>query len=169
MQKIKYKGGRMRKKLLMFVMLISIVTNLNAGDQSQRKADCDEGDAWACFQYARNAFGSSDYIKQKYYNRAWKLFPKQCNEGYGEACFSYGDLLRTGNFKNFGLKKDLPKAAQYFVKGCEFNQKVSCSYAGLSFDLGNGIPKNIEKARKYYKKSCELGYDKGCKQYNTVK
>lgn len=152
----------------MLVMLASITTNLNADIQSERKDNCNEGDPHACFKYAKNTNGS-DYVKQKYFSKAWKLYVKRCNEGYGGVCYEYGNLLRTGQFRDFKLKKDLPEAAKYYVKGCDFGDRLACSNAGLTYDLGNGIPKNINKARGYYKKSCELGYKKGCKQYNTLK
>ena len=54
-----------------------------------------------------------------------------------------------------GVIQDYAKAAEYFLKGCELNNSISCGLLGYLYSSGQGITQDHIKAAEYLTKGCE--------------
>lgn len=101
------------------------------------------------------------YLKKRGKHRdikeAMKYFEMGCKSGFG--CKQLGAIYMTGHN---GIKKDGKKAVDYYKKGCDNKDHVSCGLSGDLYVTGKFVKQDREKALELFEKSCNYGSDKYC-------
>ena len=87
-----------------------------------------------------------DYF-EKNPETAMKWYKMAASRGVDYAYACMGELY----YKGEGVKQDLGKAYELFVKSGE-KETLPLYYLGLMYELGQGVPKDTEKAKEYYLK-----------------
>jgi len=107
-------------------------------------------------------YGYEIYKKNDYPKAAF-LFDLACKNGAIYGCRNLGVLYLNGE----GVEKNLTKAKELFLYGCNNKIPNACLDVGL-FYVNYPVYKNVELAKKYFKKACKLGMEKGCKNYKLL-
>jgi len=149
------------KKLLLIVL---ILTGLDAAQYEENKRLCDEGNMVGCFNigymYMKGIRGAT-----KDENKALEYFKKACNGGDIDGCLNAGKYFEDGT----NVKQDYFIASGFYIKACDADEAYACMLLGNFYRDGNGtIERDREKAAAYFKKVCEYGYNKGCWQYELL-
>ncbi|CAH2058169.1 unnamed protein product, partial [Iphiclides podalirius] len=106
-----------------------------------------------------------DYLEaiKKDYKKAVTVYRTNCLDyNYGKSCLKVGNYAFLGRGRD---KPDVTEALQYFEKGCELNDPVSCLHAGVLLTAtspGVTVPRDIPKGYNYLKKGCDLNDDMAC-------
>lgn len=79
-----------------------------------------------------------------------------------QACLSGSqpDCVRAGlayTFGREGVTKDHALAHPLLLKACDGGHMVSCAYAGVDFETGNGTAVDLPKSGEYYARACNGG------------
>lgn len=89
-------------------------------------------------------------VKAKDYEKAGKIYEKNCEENRAWACASLGFLYEKGHLKILNLFESQNKAKELYLKACEGGNVRGCSGLGeMSFKSGN-----YEKAFEIFSKAC---------------
>lgn len=73
-----------------------------------------------------------------------------CEAGFGDSCLLYSNYT-----------KDLDQKEKLLIKGCDFNDAISCdAAASLYMDLGK-----IKEAKIFADKGCKLGNSISCARF----
>ena len=80
--------------------------------------------------------------------------------GLGDAvsCSLLGHAYRRGE----GVRRDLHKANELFLKACNMGYARGCNDVGISYELSRGYRQDYNKANAFYWKACDLGYAVSC-------
>lgn len=113
----------------------------------EKRGDCDQGNAEACYREAVKLKNKNDI------NKARSLVAKACDLGKSTVCQLAGNLFIKIN--------DHQKAEYYFSKGCKGGMIESCYMLGIFYVEGIQPP-NSQKALIYLLKSCDAGHIMGC-------
>lgn len=93
--------------------------------------------------------------------RAFDLFGKACDLGYGESCSNAGAKLV--------WKQQYAKARIFFENGCGLDSGAACYNLALLYEAGSGARQDFAKAKELAGKACDLGAQKGCEMYKKLK
>ncbi|CAG4934768.1 unnamed protein product [Parnassius apollo] len=106
-----------------------------------------------------------DYLEaiKKDYRKAAVVYKNNCLDyNFGKSCLKYGNYALIGRGRD---KPDPKEALQYFEKGCELSDPVSCLHAGvLLTNTGSEVTvqRDVPKGYNYLKKSCDQNDDMAC-------
>lgn len=103
--------------------------------------------ALAGFDEAAAAFGAGNYAKAQE-----ELQPLLANND-SRAQYSMGVLYENG----FGVSKDLPRAAAWYLKSAEQGNSDAQYNLGAMHEHGVGIPVNYLEAARWYRPAAEQG------------
>lgn len=151
---------------------------------------CDLGNTDSCTNLTLQALLKSldDHPDPKWEKLVTHGTVKGCELGELNACDSLGTDYEKGQW---GMKKDLKKAAELhsrackggvgsgcrnlgsmippdsrtlilFQRGCDSGDSPSCTLAGNQLDKGQGVPADPAGARSAFKRGCRLGDKKAC-------
>ena len=110
------------------------------------------------FELGQEAYGKGDYQK------AAKLWQKDCDDGNTLGCVFLGALYAEGK----GVRQDYQKAAQLWQKACDGGEAFGCNGLGILYNYGQGVRQNFSTAKQYYGKACDLGLQLGCDGYRIL-
>ena len=92
------------------------------------------------------------------FDKAEKLFKKECSDDLPVSCFNLGIMSQKG----YGLGKSAIAAWGYYDKACRGDYADACFNQATLVNLMPTVTKPDTMATGLYKKSCELGSSKGC-------
>jgi hypothetical protein len=81
-----------------------------------------------------------------------------CNGGDGESCFMLGSVYYGGE----GVSRNLEYSASLFDRSCTAGFTRGCGQIGESYLFGEGVPKDFVKARQILESACVAGYGPAC-------
>lgn len=130
---------------------LGIEKNLNKAVELYAKA-CKWLDSNSCIELGKIfKSGEAGFIDK---DAANKIFTHACDDlKSGLGCYEMGLSFVIENYE---------KSIEWFSKGCEFNNAVSCNILSLAYLSGANVKKNYEKAVIYADKACQLGEGKDC-------
>lgn len=130
---------------------LGIEKNLNKAVELYAKA-CKWLDSNSCIELGKIfKSGEAGFIDK---DAANKIFTHACDDlKSGLGCYEMGLSFVIENYE---------KSIEWFSKGCEFNNAVSCNILSLAYLSGASVKKNYEKAVIYADKACQLGEGKDC-------
>ncbi|XP_041971548.1 cytochrome c oxidase assembly factor 7 homolog [Aricia agestis] len=99
-----------------------------------------------------------DYLEaiKKDYSKAARVYKSNCLDyKHGKSCLKYGNYALIGR----GREKEEPvEALDYFEKGCDLNDPISCLHAGILLTATGPqakVQRDVPKGYNYLKKSCD--------------
>ena len=125
---------------------------------------CEGGHPPACIDLGMmysNGYGLDEDLLDKirleggtFYSKAFDLLTEACDNGYPLGCSYLGHIHEYGS----GVPKDLTKAMNLFIQGCDSGDGFGCYIAGDRFDR----KKEFSNAVKFYRKGCDRSYGLAC-------
>ncbi|XP_072393220.1 cytochrome c oxidase assembly factor 7 homolog [Diabrotica undecimpunctata] len=106
--------------------------------------------------------------------KGMKLLEKSCNHENGNACYYLSGMYIVGvkkdnvvgtlnqkdyNSEDYQVQKNMKKAFEFAVKGCNLGNMYSCANLGQMYAKGEGVEKNEKLASEYKTKAAELQKD----------
>jgi len=122
---------------------------------------CELNDAEGCFYAGQFLSGTDPQFKDDVKidtKKSLEYLEKGCDmtsNGHlaAECCFRASSSYIFGNN---GCNKDMKKAFQLSLKGCNFDHVESCANLSQMYLLGKGTKKDIELGNKYRAKTIEM-------------
>jgi len=123
------------KKIIIFLLTLHVVF---AFDLTFTKA-------FQNFNKGLRTYNSNPNKAQEYFKQSYILIQKLKNQNTSQITYMLGRMYCNG----FGVKKDLNKAEQYFLKSLQLgNQRANCCLARLYIKKGDS-----KKAKEYLQKA----------------
>jgi uncharacterized protein len=108
----------------------------------------------------RSTIGESSF--ERFSWKKEKLFTKfdaACKQGIWGGCNNAGLIVEKGADDT---QVDLKRAFEFYKKGCDAHNPVSCNLLANLYRRGQYVSKNIDIAIKLYKKACSKGFPLAC-------
>ena len=115
-----------------------------AEQESLYRSACEAQDPTACFRLAW--FADATY-------------EDACNQGSGEACAVYGNVL---------LEARNAEAVNVLERACDRGSGAGCTHLGYLYVTGLLVPKNDIRALDFYTRGCNYGDARGCYNMGTL-
>jgi hypothetical protein len=59
-------------------------------------------------------------------------------------------------------------AAEYGARGCDADDALSCTMAGIEYQRGEGIPRDLAQAERFFRRGCALGDAGACGRVHGI-
>ena len=125
-----------------------------ATQPSGPEADCDKGNASACFQAGVKYDSPEDRAPDL--PRAADYYRKACDLGNPTGCDNLGLMHAKGE----GVPKDPVKAFKLYNKGCQTGYPMACFHVGRARETGTGTQPDPAAAATHYGKVCASDLEK---------
>lgn len=143
-------------KIITFITLILLITNLSAAPTAQERAqferNCNNGHGTYChnmgLMYAHGDGVLKDDLK------ALEFYAKACDRNYFESCSSAAVLYEESQT----IKQDMKKAFKLYSKACGGGDAFACHNVAVYYS-NKGMN---QVAISLYDKACEGGYSESC-------
>jgi uncharacterized protein len=101
---------------------------------------------------------------------ALPLFDAECKSGNMHSCLYLGMTLGgTLQQEDFGVERDLVRAATLFGQACDKGELRACMLLGNLWETGLGVPKaNIKNAEKLFARACNGDYSQACRSQGVL-
>lgn len=117
----------------------------------------------------RGCFELSSFFRDNK-NLLLKYLHKACDLKDAYSCGFIGAFYDEDAVKDIEAHNVLPldykKAREFYNKGCELGDGMSCTNLALIYLNGRGVIVNIKKGKDYLIKGCQLGDEEACELYN---
>ncbi|KAF7271022.1 hypothetical protein GWI33_016053 [Rhynchophorus ferrugineus] len=136
---------------------------------------CNLEEPYACFNQGLLLVTRNDQlgIKQDLL-KGTKLLEKACKAQNASACYYLSGLYISGakngykigdsSVKDHDIPRNMQKAFQYALEGCNLDNMYSCANLSQMYAKGEGVEKNEELAKKYKNKALDLLKDANSNQ-----
>lgn len=84
----------------------------------------------------------------------------RCRLGAGEWCATAAEERAD--------RGDHRAAAEYGARGCDDDDALSCTMAGIEYQRGQGIPRDLAQAERFFRRGCALGDEGGCGRVHGI-
>ncbi|MBQ9619043.1 MAG: sel1 repeat family protein, partial [Neisseriaceae bacterium] len=64
--------------------------------------------------------------------------------------------------EGISVEQNYAQALQWYTKGCDQGEGLSCVSIGILYDEGRGVPRSVQQADHFFEKSCTNGDAGGC-------
>jgi len=125
--------------------------------QLLKKACNLEEPIWRACARLADAFAEGKGVDDKSEEKAEELYRKSCDAGFATACVDAGNRVLDAR-----RRKELPKAAKLFEKGCKLDARQGCYELAELHKEGKWPDASDEAASEYYQKTCNIDPTRGC-------